>query len=331
MPAVELDASDLQARLAPLGVGDVRQLAGGASSLTYAGTMADGGRVVIKVAPPGVAPTLNRDVLRQARLMKTLRGSGVAVPEVMWEDEGIPPGVPPLFVMAFAEGTSLEPLFDLDHDDVDDVDGEDEAVVAERMRNAARVLAALHALDPSAIGLGDEPRVGLEDEIDRWCRLLATVDPALVPGWEDVASALRAREVETVPDSVVHGDFRLGNVLAAGVDITAVVDWEIWTVGDPRVDVGWFLVNADPATYQRGTRYAASLPSPVELAEIYADERGRDVPDLELFQALACFKSSATWALIVKHNRRRSDPDPEVEGMAAVLPHLLERARELLA
>jgi aminoglycoside phosphotransferase (APT) family kinase protein len=215
-------------------------------------------------------------------------------------------------------------LYDLDGDD-------DEAVVAERMANAARELAALHALHPVAIGLGDEPAVGLEEEVDRWCRLLETVDPALALGWEAVAAALLKCEVATVPDAVVHGDFRLGNLLADGADITAVIDWEIWTVGDPRIDVGWFLVNADPATYRRDTRYARSLPTPAELADVYAGALGRDVPDLGVFQALACFKSTATWSLIVKHNRRRPTPDPALEDMAGVLPHLLQRAVDLLA
>ena len=65
------------------------------------------------------------------------------------------------------------------------------------------------------------------------------------------------------------------------------------------------------------------MPSPAELLEIYAGALGRAVPDVAWFQALACFKSAATWSLIVKHNRRRADPDPDVEAMAAVLPDLL--------
>src|SRR5688572_5931645 len=114
MPASEIYVSDIEERLAPLGVIGVRRLTGGASSLTYAGTIAaDDRRVVVKIAPPGVAPTLNRDVLRQARLMKALHGHAVAVPEVLWEDGGHPPEVPPLFVMSFLDGTSLEPLYDL--------------------------------------------------------------------------------------------------------------------------------------------------------------------------------------------------------------------------
>jgi hypothetical protein len=55
------------------------------------------------------------------------------------------------------------------------------------------------------------------------------------------------------------------------------------------------------------------------------------VPDHQWFAALACFKSTATWALIVKHNRRRAPPDPEIEAMTPVLPHLLDRARAHLA
>ena len=145
-------------------------------------------------------------------------------------------------------------------------------------------------------------------------------------GWDEVAAELRATVPPARPGAVVHGDFRLGNMLASGDSITAVIDWEIWTVGDPRVDLGWFLVNADPETYRRPTPYAGALPTPSELAALYGD-----VPDLAWFRALACFKSTATWALIVKHNRRRPDPDPGIEVVAADLPRLLARARAELA
>jgi aminoglycoside phosphotransferase (APT) family kinase protein len=134
---------------------------------------------------------------------------------------------------------------------------------------------------------------------------------------------------EPLPPAIVHGDFRLGNLLATGERITAVIDWEIWSIGDPRVDVGWFLVNADPATYRRATPLAGSTPPPAELAEVYASTLGRIVSRLGWFQALACFKSAATWSLIVKHNRRREAPDAHLEEMADVLPSLLARASHL--
>jgi aminoglycoside phosphotransferase (APT) family kinase protein len=221
--------------------------------------------------------------------------------------------------MTFVEGTSFEPLFDPD-------EGQDENAVAEAVGNAARVLAALHALDPADLGVGSEPAIAPGGEIDRWCQLLETIDPALVPGWREVADSLRGVEPAPAKPTVVHGDFRLGNMLTERGRIAAVVDWEIWSVGDPRFDLGWFLVNAEPATYRRPTRFAGALPHPDELAALYTGSLGRKLPDLPWFQALACFKSTATWSLIVKHNRRRSAPDPALEEMARTLPHLLGRA-----
>ncbi len=330
MVDVEVGVSVLQGRLAPIAVDGLHRLTGGASSLTYAGsayTPSAAHEVVVKVAPAGLEPVRNRDVLRQARVMKALRAAGVTVPDVLHEDEGAPPEVPPLFVMGLVPGTSLEPLFDRD-DGGDAVDAP--AVVAERLRDAARVMASLHAHDPDALGLGEEPRASLADEVGRWVRLLDTVDSALVPGWRDVADALLASQPAPWPAAVVHGDFRLGNLLAVGAEVTAVIDWEIWSLADPRVDVGWFLINADPDTYRRRTRYAGALPSPDELAQVYADALGRPLADRAWFEALASFKSAATWSLIVKHNRRRDDPDPVAEEIAPLLPALLTRATSLL-
>ena len=319
----EAQLDDLERRLESLGVTGVRPLPGGASSVTFAGLLGER-RVVVKVAPPGVAPTLNRDVLRPARIIQILGPSEVPVPEVLVEEPGDPPDVPPLFVMSFLDGNSVEPLYDLEAEPLEPI------VVAERLRNAARAMARLHDLAPTAVGLGAEPVVGPVAEIERWCRVLATVDPTLVPGWQAVGSVLRQSVPAALPSSIVHGDFRLGNLLAVGKEITAVIDWEIWTVGDPRVDLGWFLVNADPTTYQRQTPNSGSTPPPGELAEVYASALGREVPELDWFRGLACFKSAATWSLIVKHNRRRTPPDPQLEDMAAVTPALLTKAAQFL-
>ncbi len=319
----ELDLDALQDRLSVAGVSAVRPLAGGASSLTFRGVFADRA-VVVKVAPPGVEPIAHRDVLRQARMITALGPTDVPVPAVLWADPGAPVDVPPLFVMSLVEGESFEPLFD-------PPDGVPNQHVAQRFRHAAEAMATLHRLRPSDLGLDGEPVVDAAAEIDRWCATLQTVDPALVPGWTETRDALRASVPSPMGPSVVHGDFRLGNLLAVDARITAVIDWEIWSIGDPRIDVGWFLVNADPATYRGPTTYASVVPPVGELAACYCGAFGADVPDVEWFMALACFKSAATWGLIVKHNRRRSTPRPELEAMAPVLPGLLERARALLS
>ncbi|MBO0677293.1 phosphotransferase family protein [Mycolicibacterium sp. S2-37] len=313
----ELALDDLAARLGVLDVHDVRPLHGGASSLTYAGVR-DGAPVVVKVAPPGVPPTGHRDVLRQVRVLRALESTPVPVPVVLDEDPGDPPGVPPLFVMSFVSGDSFEPLFD-------GADAGPGPVVAQRFLRAAATMAALHSVAPESVDLADEPVVGPADEIARWERTLTTVDPALAPGWDEVAAALRATLPAAAPPTIVHGDFRLGNLLAEGERIAAVIDWEIWSVADPRVDVGWFLINSDPLTYGRPSAYVDVVPARADLLACYGDAR-----EAAWFMALACFKSTATWALIVKHNRRRRTPDPELDAMAAALPGLLARAREML-
>ena len=312
----------LAERLASRDVSALAPLPGGASSLTYVGRCADR-PVVVKVAPPGVRPIAHRDVLRQARVIRSLAATPVPVAEVLFDDPGDPPDVPPLFVMSRVDGTTCEPLFD-------DIDAGSEAVVAERFRNAATTMARLHRIEPVGVGLESEPVIGAAAEVERWCRTLETVDSALAPGWREVAAALASRAPSALPAAIVHGDFRLGNLLAVDDRITAVIDWEIWSVGDPRVDAGWFLINCDPMTYRRSTPYVDATPPLTELAAAYRDELGREVPQLDWFQALACFKSAATWSLIVKHNRRRNPPDPGVEAMAAALPQLLSRAGELL-
>lgn len=318
---VELDPAELRRRLDGASVVDVAPLSGGASSLTFAGTRA-GQRVVIKVAPPGVEPVAHRDVLRQARIIKALQASDVPVPTVLWEDAGDPPGTPPLYVMTHVEGESVEPLFD----DCAPVPG-----IGDRYRNACRAMAALHRLAPTELGLRDEPVVDPVAEVHRWSDTLRTVDPALVPDWLKVRDTLLHCAPSAMTPRVVHGDFRLGNLIAAGSHVNAVIDWEIWSIGDPRIDAGWFLINCDPDTYRRVTPADGMVPPFAELVELYQSEMGCEVRNLAWFMALACFKSAATWSLIVKHNRRRAPPRAEFEAMAAVLPRLLDRAASTLA
>jgi len=317
---VELDLDELQARLAVADVTGVAPLAGGASSLTFAGER-DGRAVVIKAAPPGVEPVAHRDVLRQARVMKALAGTRVPVPEVLWEDAGSPPDTPPLFVMSHVDGDCVEPLFD----GCPPTPG-----LVERYRNACRVMAALHGLSPIDLGLGGEPVIDPAAEVQRWSDTLRTVDAALAPDWQGVRDALLGCAPEAMGPSVIHGDFRLGNLLAVGARINAVIDWEIWSIGDPRIDAGWFLINGDPDTYRRVPAAAGLAPPAASLTEIYRDELGCEVRNLAWFTALACFKSAATWSLIVKHNRRRRSPRSELEAMAATLPKLLERALSMV-
>jgi aminoglycoside phosphotransferase (APT) family kinase protein len=116
--------------------------------------------------PPGVAPKLHRDVLRQSQIIRALGSTPVPVPEVLLEDGGDPPEIPPLFVMSMLDGTSVEPLFDADSAT------EPDSVVAQRFRNAATTMAQLHRIAPSSLDLevirGPDPSRRSTGGPERW-------------------------------------------------------------------------------------------------------------------------------------------------------------------
>lgn len=334
----ELTVGDLTERLTTLvatwnptaRVSEVVPMTGGASSLTFQVrlTLADRTelRVVAKVAPPGLAPVKNRDVLRQARVMRNLETRAVIpVPAIYLEDGGNPPGTPPLFLMEHIEGDCWEPL-------LDQVDlGLSATEVRAREIDAARVLGQLHSVDPHDIGLAEERVVTLGDELDRWVKVIGTLDEEVRDHSEPVSRHLRAAMPAQAEPVLQHGDFRLGNTLAAHGGIAAVIDWEIWSVGDPRVDLGWFLMSADPSKQAMAIREVVGLPPARELLAAYEEASGRKVTDLGWFEALAQFKAAAITAQILKHNRRRAERNPLVNSWDPDLPKsLLDSAARIL-
>jgi aminoglycoside phosphotransferase (APT) family kinase protein len=299
-------------------VTDLHEMQGGNSSFTYGATVrgaAGDTRIVLKVAPPGVPPVKNRDVLRQARLLRALEGSpGVRVPQILFESAGDPPEVPPFFAMRFVDGDSFEPILD----ETDVIPAPEE--ITARELHCAQTLAALHRVRPSDIGLADEPISTLEGEVERWVKVLATVDPELRPRADEGAAALLAHLPDPTPPVILHGDFRLGNTLARDGEVRAIIDWEIWAEGDARVDLGWFLMFTHPSKQPTAIREAAGMPSEEELLATYEAARSVPIADMEWFHALSRFKAGAITAQIIKHNARRETPDPIAAGWAPHVP-----------
>jgi aminoglycoside phosphotransferase (APT) family kinase protein len=300
-------------------LGELVPLQGGMSSLTYWATWAAPGasdqKVVFKVAPAGLAPTKNRDVLRQARLQRALEGTAVPCPAVIAEDEGTPPELPPFYVMTFEPGDCVEPGAG---------DPLPEEEVRPREEAAARILADLHAVDPEAVGLGDEPETTIEGELERWSTSFEACDDDIKAGHQPVLDLLTASVPSGVPTTLSHGDFRLGNTLSRGTEVTSVIDWEIWSRADPRVDLAWFLLMANPEpVLQRPV--AAGMPSNAELLAVYEGARGESVKDLRWFEGLIRYKQGAVSALLIRNARRRGK-----EIMPGVVPNLLEAARLVL-
>ena len=316
-------------------VGELAPLQGGISSLTFSATVSGTGagemRVVVKVAPPGLPPVRNRDVLRQARVMEAVHGAaGVRVPGVLGHDAGSPP----FFVMEFVEGEAYEPRWD-----VRPAPPSPEIVDA-RGRAAARMLARLQAIDPLTAGLRDEPALSPGDELDRWAQLYATAGDDLRGDERALAEALTARVPEPGPHArILHGDYRLGNMQFAGERLAAIIDWEIWSLGDPRHDLAWLMAFTDPVQQRVASRDAANqaaadaMPSAQQLLDEYLRAAGAATPpaDLDWFLALAYYKLGATMSVLAKRNRRAADPDPGLELVAQTTAPMLERAMALIA
>ncbi|MGD9797459.1 MAG: phosphotransferase, partial [Acidimicrobiia bacterium] len=125
------------------------------------------------------------------------------------------------------------------------------------------------------------------------------------------------------PSALLHGDFRTGNVLAEEDHVTAVIDWEIWSRSDPRIDLAWFLVFVEDERRES----PPGTPSVDELLETYVAARGAPVADLDWFRALVRYKQTATGAFITRNARRRGAPVTPVDNSTS---WLLTSARQLL-
>ncbi len=306
-------------------VRNLATLEGGTVGLVYSADVLDGPpehpRVVLKVAPPGLPPVRNRDVLRQARCIAALNGQpGVGVPPLLFTDAGAPDAVPPLFATGFVGGECAEPLLDAVRNRRPD------EVVRGRAFAAVEMLAALHRVEPDAVGLGDEPEISPVGEVDRWTRTFDTVPDEVRTGYVACADALRATAPAGLPSVVVHGDYRLGNMLSEGTEVRAIIDWEIWSRSDPRIDLSWFLFFTDEAGHPVAPGAASGMPSDAELLAAYEAAAGHPVADLEWFHALTRYKEAAAMALIAKHAARRGD-DEILARMSVMLPALIAEAR----
>jgi len=292
-----------------LEVGRLARLPGGHSGLTYRVETAEG-PLVVKSVPEGQRPVGRHDMLRQARMIAALAPTGVPVPAVVVTDET----EPAWFAMQLVSGDALEPVLDEPEVASD--------VARARMLRAAEVLPALHDVPLDKVPVDAAPLTP-GDELERWARTMAAVPPELVPDADRLHRLLAGSVPAAVAPTLVHGDYRLGNLICAGTEPAALIDWEIWSVGDPRVELGWFLVFADGANFPGVGREVPGLPTAHELLSAYAAD-GRPVEELAWFEALGRYKMAA----IMGHNLRRHlegrHHDPDQERLPDTIRRLLE-------
>ncbi len=285
-----LDLERLQAYLGSSRELTGQMFAGGRSNLTYAITDGEQ-RWVLRRPPLGhVLPTAH-DMAREHRVLEALSKAGFPAPRPVLLCTDTEVIGAPFYLMEHVDGKIYREPADL------------EALGPEAMRTLSLslvdTLADLHALDPAAIGLADfgRPEGFNQRQVSRWKKQLDASRSREVPGIEELHARLAVDIPAGGPGTVVHGDFRLDNVLIGEeLQVNAVLDWEMSTLGDPLSDVALMFIYADmPLTVVVEGRPTTPLrvpghPTLAELGARYAERSKRDVSDLQWYVGFAAFK-----------------------------------------
>ncbi|MEU6501593.1 MULTISPECIES: phosphotransferase family protein [Streptomyces] len=294
VPPPGLDPESLRARLdrerpglvsGPL---EARLIEGGRSNLTY--VVGDGtGQWVVRRPPLGHVLATAHDMAREYRVISGLHPTAVPVPEplLLCEDDTVLGA--PFYVMEYVEGVPYRTAEQL------------APLGPERTRAAVLglvdTLVDLHAVDPGAVGLGDfgRPEGFLERQLRRWGKQLDASRNRELAGVDALHADLGRSLPASPAPTVVHGDYRLDNVLLGPDErIRAVLDWEMSTLGDPLTDLGLLVMYSSdlglPESPVSTTSGAPGHPSPAELIERYAARSGRDTSAISWYTAFAWFK-----------------------------------------
>ncbi len=286
-----------------LGSGTLEQVArltGGTQNVLVRFTR-DGVAYVLRRPPRHLRPTSNANLLREARVLGALTGQGVAAPALVaaCADESVLGAA--FFLMqpidGFNASTELPPLHAGDTE------------VRHRMGlSAIEGIAAVAALDYEALGLGDfgRPDGFLQRQVPRWLRELDSYTaldgywPSSYPDIAHLTGWLESAIPAAYEPGIVHGDFHAANLLFArdSAELAAILDWEMATVGDPLLDLGWFLATwpgeatSNIASAAQPLANAGGLATRAELIEHYARNSTRTLEAIDWYAVLACFKLS---------------------------------------
>lgn len=272
-------------------------IVGGHSNLTYCVTDAAGQRTVLRRPPLGAVLATAHDMGREYKIISSLGPTQVPVPPTvgLCNDESVNDA--PFYVMNFVEGLVLdEAEITREHFDETARGRIGEEVIA--------VLADLHAVDPDAVGLGKLGRKEsyLPRQLRRWREQWEKSKTRELPAMEQVHDALEAGIPPQEGASIVHGDYRLGNMLtAADGHIAAVLDWELCTLGDPLADLGYLMNNwAEPGDEGPTARGAAisptsipGFPSRSEMLRRYEARTGRSTEQIDYYRAFQYWRLAA--------------------------------------
>jgi aminoglycoside phosphotransferase (APT) family kinase protein len=268
---------------------------GGGSNFTFL-VERGGERFVLRRPPRPPLPKSAHDMVREAKLQLAIRAAGFRrLPEIVavCDDESVL-GVP-FYVMRFLDGHVVTQELP---------DGLETESARRRLGDdLVDTLVEIHAADVTTPELAAFARPGsyAERQVRRFAQLWQVNQTRPIPDVDEVGLRLASSLPEPIATTVVHGDYRLGNMMVARGEparIEAVLDWEMGAIGDPRADVGYLLatysepggkpsaLGSSPVTASEG------FPSRADLVARYAERSGRELGPLGWFEALALWKAA---------------------------------------
>jgi aminoglycoside phosphotransferase (APT) family kinase protein len=285
--------------------------------------------VVLRRPPRGPLPPSAHDVLREARLLTALEPTVVRTPRILavGDDEAVIGA--PFYVMEQVHGEvvtdQVPPALD---------DPEQRGRIAGELLDS---LVELHGVDWTGIGLEGfgKPTGYLERQLRRFTGLWEHNQTREIPEVADVGEWLAANRPESGPATVVHGDYRLGNVMMAPrapARLVTIFDWEMATIGDPLADVGYMMIHwaesGDPETKFNLQAVTArpGFPSRREMVAGYEQRSGRSVQSLDWYVTLALWKAVVFMEGNYKRAISGSTDDPYLKTFAEGVVELAQRA-----
>ena len=265
-------------------------IAGGHSNLTYKFTDQAGAAYVLRRPPLGHILESAHDMGREHRIISALAATDVPVPATfgLCEDRSV--NGQPFFLMGFVDGVVLH-------------DAEAAAPIPAAQRRSAgehiiEVLATLHLVNPDDIGLGNLARkeAYLQRQLKRWIRQWEATKTHEIPEMEESARLLRDDMPEQVGSAIVHGDYRIGNMMIRDGRMAALLDWELCTLGDPLADLGYLLNNWSQQGESGAEANATSIggfPSRDYLCEVYERRTHRDLGRIDYYRAFSHWRLGA--------------------------------------
>ncbi len=295
--------------------------------------------LVLRRPPAGAHADAAHEVLREYRAMDALQDTAVPVPRTVAACDDHDVIGSDFYVMERLEGDVIR-----DEEPGRFADPEQRRLLSEAFIDT---IAEIHTIDPAAVGLDDmgHPEGYTERQVERWTKQLewafeVTADDRPIPELHEVADWLADNVPDDYAHTLVHGDYKLDNVMfgpGTPPELVGVFDWEMCTRGDPSMDLGWMLISwTDPGDPDREDPLSNRIEarkgylSRRELLDRYEEQTGLTFDNERFYRTFGVFKSAGACEMMYRRYLEGNSSNPAYPLMEERVPAMAERALDII-